>query len=326
MLVCRLSLLLVVLWTAPGWSAPDRGQAGATAAEYSLLPIDESAFEIAAATGGFYYFWQPGEFARVAEQDSGALFVSGGQTVEQIDGQLQGSLDLPFEVDAGSAEIIVRVGLQSRGEIELWAPGAAIPYEGPQNLRTAHMLIVRAPEPRAGTWTVRLVGAGVYLVNVTARAGEAASESAEPVAVCGGLEGVEEPTREDLACFRDASSEGRWDFFRRLPAPRRESLARSLLDDEDPLVAYIAAGSLARDGYVDEAAPVFARILVRGEGETALEGRMGYDWIHDDDATLADRILHAMRQHLRSHLNDYSPRERDRAESFLREQGPRESR
>jgi len=320
MRVCRLSMLLVVLWATPGWSAPDRGQAGTEPADYTLLPIDEAAFEIAVATEGFYYFWQPGEFARVAARDSGALFVAGGQTVEQIDGRLRGSLDLPFEVDAGFAEIIVRVGLQSRGQIELWAPGGATPYEGGLSERTAHMLIVRVPEPRPGSWTVRLEGSGVYLVNVAARRGEGASEPAETDVVCGGMGGESgEPAREDLACFRNASSEERWDLFRRLPARRRESLARSLLDDDDPLVAYIAAGSMAREGYLDEAVPVFARILVRGEAETALEGRMGYDWIHDDDATLADRILRALGLYLRSHLNDYSPSERARAESFLRE-------
>jgi hypothetical protein len=320
MRLCKLSLLLVVLWAAPGWSAADRGQSGASTTDYTLLPIDEATFELAVATEGFYYFWQPGEFARVAAGESGVLFVPGGRTVEQIDGRVQGSLDLPFEVDADFAEIIVRVGLQSLGEIELWAPGGAAPYEGELAERTAHMLIVRARDPRPGTWTVRLVGSGVYLVNVTGRGGESAPELAEPDAGCdwtGG--GSREPTYEDLACFRSASPEERWDFFRRLPASRRERIARSLLDDEDPLVAYIAAGSLARDGYVDEAVPVFARILVRGESETALEGRMGYDWIHDDDATLADRILHALGQHLRAHLNDYSPKERARAERFLRE-------
>jgi len=204
-------------------------------------------------------------------------------------------------------------------ERELWAPGGATPYDGGRSERTAHMLIVRAPAPRPGTWTVRLQGSGVYLVNVTARGGEGASESVEPEPDCGWADGVSgEPTQEDLACFRHASSEARWDLFRRLPAPRRQSLARSLLDDEDPLIAYIAAGSLARDGYLDEAVPVFARILVRGEAETALKGRMGYDWIHSDDATLADCILRALAQHLRIHLNDYSPSERARAESFLR--------
>lgn len=324
MLVCRLSLLLVVLWATPlwatpGWSAPDRGQSGAPTAAYTLLPIDEAAFEIAVESGGFYTFWQPGEFARVAGGDSGALFAFGGRTVEQIDGQLRGSLDLPFEVDADFPEIIVRIGLQSLGEIELWPPGGAAPYEGEESQRTAHMLIVRAPEPSPGTWTVRLEGSGRYLVNVTARGGERAPE-VEPDAPCGWADAESgEPTREDLACFRNASSDERWDLFRRLSAPRRQSLARSLLHDDDPLVAYIAAGSLARDGHLDEAVPVFARILVRGEAETALNGRMGYDWIHDDDATLADRILHALGQHLRSHLDDYSRSERDRAESFLRQ-------
>ena len=215
---------------------------------------------------------------------------------------------------------------QSLGEIALFEPGGATSYADGPSERTAHMLFVRVPDPRPGSWTVRLEGAGVYLVNVTARDGDGADEAIESDAICGWSDGDPgEPTREDLACFRDASSEERWDLFRRLPAPRRETLARSLLDDADPLVAYIAAGSLARDGRLGEAVPVFARILVRGEGETALAGRMGYDWIHDDDATLADRILRELGRYLQSHLDDYSPSERERAERFLRNR-PSESR
>jgi hypothetical protein len=234
----------------------------------------------------------------------------GGQTIAQFDGVLRGWLEIPFEVEAGHMEMTVRVGLQSPGEIELWSPGEATPYEGQASERTAHMLVVRAPEPRDGTWTVRLEGSGVYLVNATARQSVGPSEMVESEAGCEWMkEESGEPTREDLACFRSASSEARWDFFRRLPEPRRESLARSLLNDDEPLVAYIAAGSLARDGHLDEAVPVFARLLVRGEGDTALEGRM--------DAPLADRILGALRHHLRSHIDDYSESERNRAESFL---------
>ena len=41
------------------------------------------------------------------------------------------------------------------------------------------------------------------------------------------------------------------------------------------------------------------------------------DLFASDDATLADRILHALAQHLRSHLDDYSRSERARAERFL---------
>jgi hypothetical protein len=128
-----------------------------------------------------------------------------------------------------------------------------------------------------------------------------------------------EAADQDLADFRRASPEERWRAFRRLPAPRGNALARALLGDPDPSVAYVAAGWLARQGHLDEAVPVYARIFVRGENETSLHGRMGYDWIHDDDETLALRILEALGQHLREHLDDYSAPERSRAEVFLRE-------
>jgi hypothetical protein len=151
---------------------------------------------------------------------------------------------------------------------------------------------------------------GVDLVNVTAQSSASWSEAGRAPA-------PEETTdpRDDLERFRAEAGEERWDVFRRLPAERRQSLARSLLDDA--AVAYVVAGSLAREGDLDEAVPVFARILVRGEDQTALHGRMGYDWIHDDDDALAGRILEALGRHLRTHLDEYTPSERARAERLL---------
>jgi hypothetical protein len=314
MLARAIPVLFIVLSAALGWSSPDPGQSRPEGSEHALHPIDHAAFEVAAATGGFYYFWRPGEFSRFAAPEGLDLFVSRGETVEQIDGRLQGTIDLPFEVRPDDAEIVVRAGLQSLGEIALFAPGARAPYAGDASTRTSHMLIARVPEPIPGTWTVRLTGEGLYLVNVTARRSEGETDPPEGSGPSG--DGSQH-AQTDLAHFRSASPEGRWDVFRRLPAARRHSLARSLLDDADPAVAYVAAGSLARDGDLDQAVPVFARILVRGQDETALRGRMGYDWIHDDDDTLAERITHALAEHLRAHLDEYSAGERRRAELFL---------
>jgi hypothetical protein len=314
MLARAIPALFIVLCAAHGWSSPDPGQSRPEGSEHALLPIDPAAFEIAAATGGFYYFWRPGEFSRFAALDAPELFIGRGQTVEQIDGRLQGTIDLPFEVHPDDAEIFVRAGLQSLGEIALFAPGARAPYAGDASTRTSHMLIARVPEPTPGTWTVRLTGEGIYLVNVTARRGEGGTDLAEASWPSG--DGSQH-AQADLDHFRSASPEGRWDLFRRLPPARRHSLARSLLDDVDPAVAYVAAGSLARDGDLDQAIPVFARILVRGQDETALRGRMGYDWIHDDDDGLAERITRALAEHLRAHLESYSTAERRRAELFL---------
>jgi hypothetical protein len=308
------ALLLSFLLAAPVASHADRGQQPAPSSPSALLPIDADAFEIAAATGGFYYFWQPGEFAALDPAASRHLFAP-GQTVEQIDGSLDGTIDLPFEVEPGDAAITVRAGLQSRGRIELFAPDAHTPWSGAEDTRTAHMRIAHVPEPTPGTWTVRLTGEGVYLVNVTSQPRSAAAHSE--------AEAAEEPgepawgPEADLGRFRSASPDVRWDLFRRLPEARRRALARALLGDADPAVAYLAAGSLAREGRLDEAVPVFARILVRGEDRAALAGRMGYDWIHDDDETLAQRITAALARHLRDHLHEYSPAERERAERLL---------
>jgi hypothetical protein len=307
------AVLLVLLRAGTGWSDPDPGQAERAVPETGLLPVDASAFEIAVATGGFYYFWRPGEFSALDPEQSPHLFAA-GETIAQFDGRLQGTSDLSFLVEAGDAAITVRAGLQSRGEIQLFAPGARRPYAGEEDTRTAHMRIVHVPAPMPGRWTVRLAGAGLYLVNVTTRAEPVVDESeADQVPP---FEDTMDP-RDDLDRFQTASPDERWDLFRRLPPERRHRLARSLLDDDDPAVAYLAASSLAGEGHLDLAVPVFARILVRGEDETALNGRMGYDWIHSDDDGLAERIMDALARHLRAHLDDYTPSERARAERLL---------
>jgi len=321
-MLVRASLVLVFACCAtPGWSGADSGQSAPKRANPGRLTIDEAAFEIAAATGGFYYFWQPGEFSQFAAHENLDIFSSDGKVIEQIEGELHGTIDLPFEIKTGDARVTLRAGLQSLGIIELFAPGERVPYTGEPTTRTAHMLFVSLADPSIGTWRVRLIGEGLYLIQVVAKRAEIESELSEATESARRQPDAAESADRDLADFRLASPDERWHTLRRLPAPRGNALARALLDDSDPGVAYVAAGWLARQGYLDEAVPVYARIYVRGENETALHGRMGYDWIHDDDDTLAERILEALSQHLRGHLNDYSTPERRRAEVFLRERG-----
>ena len=319
-MLVRLSLALALAYCAtPSWSGADPGQSNPRPAPSGLLAIDEAAFEVAAATGGFYYFWQPGEFSEFAANENLDIFASGGRVIEQIEGKVQATIDLPFEIEPNDAQITVRAGLQSLGEIELIAPGESAPYTGAAATRTAHMLFVDLTDPIAGAWRVRLIGEGRYLVQVTAKRAKREWELAETSESARPSPDAPETADRDLANFRRASLEERWHALRRLPAPRGNALARALLDDPDPGVTYVAAGWLARQGYLEEAVPVYARIYVRGENESALHGRMGYDWIHADDETLAQRILEALGQHLREHLDDYSATERRRAEIFLRE-------
>lgn len=320
-MLVRISLALVAaLCAAPSWSGADTGQSSPKPAASDLLAIDQAAFEIAAATGGFYYFWQPGEFAQFTAHEELDIFASDGRVIEQIEGTVHGTIDLPIEIEPGDERISVRAGLQSLGEIELIAPGERASHTGGTTTRTAHMLFVDMTDPIAGTWNVSLTGEGLYLVQVTGRHLDRASETAEDLETARPHANARDAAERDLAEFRRASPDDRWHALRHLPTPRSEALARELLNDPDPGVAYVAAGWLAHQGNLDEAVPVYARILVRGENETALHGRMGYDWIHDDDETLAERILEALGRHLSEHLDDYSAPERSRAEVFLQQQ------
>ena len=62
-------------------------------------------------------------------------------------------------------------------------------------------------------------------------------------------------------------------------------------------------------------------MIVSGRAQTQLNGRMGYDWAHDDDDTLAMRMMLRISRHLVAHLDGYDADERRNAQMFL--VGPR---
>src|SRR5687768_17378768 len=84
-------------------------------------------------------------------------------------------------------------------------------------------------------------------------------------------------------------------YLRRLPSPQRLAVARSVAKDPDARLAYVACGFLIRDSREDEAVPYLAAMIADGRNETQLKDRMGYDWVHSDDDTLAARLIAKIR-------------------------------
>ena len=107
-------------------------------------------------------------------------------------------------------------------------------------------------------------------------------------------------------------------YLRRLPSPQRLAVARSVVKDPDARLAYVACGFLIRDSREDEAVPYLAAMIADGRNETQLKDRMGYDWVHSDDDTLAARLIAKIRAYLKAHATSYKGEDRRRVDQFLK--------
>lgn len=159
-------LLLFTLLSAPvratdrsGWNEPpqppgyDRN---------GLLKINADFFNLAAATGGDFYFWAPGEFAASAgllsvpvTSDPVALsYRSGGGAFAQ-------SIEVP--VDAAITHLTLFAGAQRLDEVRLLRPDGRSVEANPAGVAVQaykHMRIVTVEDPEPGCWRVEARGAG----------------------------------------------------------------------------------------------------------------------------------------------------------------------
>ncbi len=112
-----------------------------------------------------------------------------------------------------------------------------------------------------------------------------------------------------------------YEYLRDLPPITRLALARILANDPDARIGYAGSQILIAQGHIDEATPALAAMIVSGRAQTQLSGRMGYDWVHSDDDTLATRMMLTISKRLLARLDDYDADERRNAQVFL--VGPR---
>ncbi len=159
------TLLLMAVTPAaadrPGWNEPPR------AAGYDrngLLPINADFFALAAATGGDFYFWAPGEFATAA----GLLNVP---VASEPIALAYGSVAAPFiqaleiPVDATVSRLSLLAGAQRLDTLHLLRPDGRSIEANPagvtvQSFHNMRIITVEAPEP--GLWQADLHGAGSY--------------------------------------------------------------------------------------------------------------------------------------------------------------------
>lgn len=121
-----------------------------------LLKVDPVYFDLAANTGGDFYFWAPGEFAashlQVPMHHEDVLLSYGSIESEK-------SFDIP--VESGVKELTVFAGIQRKDLAVLLRPDGTV-MRDVQSFQ--HMLIASVKAPATGIWRLELHGAGTYAV------------------------------------------------------------------------------------------------------------------------------------------------------------------
>jgi hypothetical protein len=132
--------------------------------ERGLLKVDPIYFDLAANTGGDFYFWAPGEFAASRLQvpvHHEAVVLSYGV----IDSKK--SFDIP--VESGVKEMTLFAGIQRKDLAVLVRPDGTV-VRDVQSFQ--HMLIATVNAPATGIWRLELNGAGTYAVTAHVKPGD----------------------------------------------------------------------------------------------------------------------------------------------------------
>ncbi len=132
-------------------------------------PVDPAFIAVSESTGGQIFLLQPGEAAHTV------LIASSSHThpatILRAIGNLNGTRDFEFPVDAATESIQVMASLQCRNAIqvsrpddsEMTAANSAVSVD----LKAGRILRVDAPE--AGKWRVRITGTGLFVLSVLAK-------------------------------------------------------------------------------------------------------------------------------------------------------------
>jgi hypothetical protein len=129
-----------------------------------LLHVDPNYFELASQTGGDFYFWAPGEFARAGLQiplhDEPVLLAYG-----RLDSRRR---SFEFPVESGVRELTIFAGAQRKDRAVIVRPGGALVADGTAGVKLqtfSHMTIATIQSPAPGPWRIEFEGAGLYSVS-----------------------------------------------------------------------------------------------------------------------------------------------------------------
>ena len=119
--------------------------------------INRDFYELAASTGGDFYFWAPGEFAaanlEVPVHHEDVMLRYGSIDAER-------TFEIPVEGNVKTLTLFA--GVERKDLAVLVRPDGTVQRDGVQSFQ--RMLIATVPSPPAGTWRLELHGRGAYAV------------------------------------------------------------------------------------------------------------------------------------------------------------------
>lgn len=137
-----------------------------------LLQINRDFYDIAAATGGDFYFWAAGEFAtsnlQIPIEYDEVLLSYGTVETKRV-------FDIPVETGVRSLQVFA--GVQRKDLAVLMRPDGTVVRERDQGTAVQsfqHMLIAEVEAPSPGIWRLELHGAGTFCVTAHVQPGESA--------------------------------------------------------------------------------------------------------------------------------------------------------
>jgi len=126
--------------------------------ERGLLQINRMYFDLAANTGGDFYFWAPGEFVTAKLQ-----VPLPGVPVVLSYGSMESKKVFEIPIESGVTQFMLFAGVQRKDLAVLVRPDGTL-FQDVQVFQ--NMLIATVPSPVAGVWHLELDGEGTYAVTV----------------------------------------------------------------------------------------------------------------------------------------------------------------
>lgn len=144
-------------------------QAGQQSTSRSLK-VNRDSFDLAANTGGDFYFWAPGEFGAMALR-----VPVHHENVLLSYGSVHGKTPFEFPVESSVQEMTLFAGIERKDLAVLVRPDRTVAHDGDPgvDLQTfQRMLIATVKSPQPGTWRLEIDGDGLYAVTVHVKQAE----------------------------------------------------------------------------------------------------------------------------------------------------------
>jgi hypothetical protein len=134
-------------------------------------PVDPAYLDVSESTGGQLFLFQKGEVARAAAVVNASR--THPATVVRMVGQLNGARDIEFPLESGVESVLLLVSLQCRNEIRLYRPGGSevTAANAAQSVDLQAGRILRIDRPESGRWRLQVIGTGLFVASVLAKAG-----------------------------------------------------------------------------------------------------------------------------------------------------------